>query len=191
MPKVDFSCLVSDCNTMATTEYCEMHRARMRTYGSPTPRIPCWECKQDFVLEGAGFKPHGGKTTGARGHTCPSCAATLLRLKDHWPAHFGKVNLHGISVVDYVLLLESQEFSCALCCEPFTSKRQRHIDHDHKCCPGNWGCPKCIRGIVCPGCNTLVGYLENKTRLIDKFYEQYTSGRPFGQLGGDANACTT
>lgn len=27
--------------------------------------------------------------------------------------------------------------------------------------------------------------------LLDKFYEQYTSGRPFGQLGGDANACTT
>lgn len=190
MPTVDFSCLVPECNTMATTEYCEMHRTRLRKHGSVTPTVQCWECKGDFVLTGKAFNPSGGKGTGARGHTCPSCVATMLRLRDYWPNHFGKVNLHGISVVEYLLLLEAQDFSCALCCERFTIKRNRSIDHDHSCCPGPWGCRNCVRGIVCVGCNTLVGYLETKTQLIDKFYQQYASGRPFGQFGGDANACT-
>ena len=116
-----------------------------------------------------------------RGHTCPSCVATMERLRAHWPTHFGKVNLHGISVVTYLEMLEKQEFSCALCCEEFTSKRNRHIDHNHNCCPGAWGCASCVRGILCPGCNMMVGYLETKTQLIDKFYEHYASGRPCGR----------
>lgn len=185
---LDFTCGVEACPDLVYKggSYCDMHRKRLQVYGTLTPTRSCWECKQDFVLIGKVWSPTGNRS-GARGPTCPECVETLERLRKYWPTHFGKVNLHGISVVQFLLVLEAQGFSCGLCCEPFKNNRSRHIDHDHSCCPGNWGCAKCIRGVVCPGCNTLAGFLENKTRLIDKFYQEYSSGRP---IGGDQIAAT-
>lgn len=35
-----------------------------------------------------------------------------------------------------------------------------HVDHDHKCCPGEVTCGVCVRGIICPKCNVAVDKYE-------------------------------
>lgn len=35
-----------------------------------------------------------------------------------------------------------------------------HVDHDHHCCPGEYGCERCIRGLTHARCNTALGALE-------------------------------
>lgn len=36
------------------------------------------------------------------------------------------------------------------------------VDHDHRHCPGKHGCPECIRGMLCNGCNQLM-------RRVDRY----------------------
>lgn len=45
-----------------------------------------------------------------------------------------------------------------------------HVDHDHRCCPPGRGGPKscgrCVRGVLCNGCNTAAGLTgESPARL--------------------------
>src|ERR1044072_5080 len=41
------------------------------------------------------------------------------------------------------------------------SGRPLHVDHDHTCCSQRKTCGKCVRGILCHGCNTSLGGLGN------------------------------
>lgn len=63
----------------------------------------------------------------------------------------------------YAETLAIQGVHCALC-SAVPSTRRFHVDHDHACCPcvgTRYTCGKCVRGILCDGCNTRLGYLEN------------------------------
>lgn len=68
----------------------------------------------------------------------------------------------GLTVAQYENLLSKQNGVCALCKQP--PKRIRlAVDHDHKCCPGDKICGKCIRGLLCSTCNVyVVGHLERQ-----------------------------
>jgi len=48
---------------------------------------------------------------------------------------------------------------CAICKSQLLSKLC--IDHNHKCCPDNHSCGKCLRGILCSRCNLTLGLFEN------------------------------
>lgn len=51
-------------------------------------------------------------------------------------------------------MLADQNNTCALCPKIFDNKpRSIHVDHDHACCPGRISCGKCVRGLLCVGCN--------------------------------------
>lgn len=46
------------------------------------------------------------------------------------------------------------------------------VDHDHNCC--KYGCKWCIRGLLCRGCNYLLGKLEGKTGWLEVASEYLT-----------------
>lgn len=76
------------------------------------------------------------------------------------------VNKKRNFIVD--MLLEQQGYECALCNKDID--RTAHIDHDHDCCSRDNYCLKCIRGLLCPACNSMLGQYEKLIRLgkVDK-----------------------
>jgi hypothetical protein len=72
--------------------------------------------------------------------------------------------LYGMTFADYDRMLASQGGVCALCRSDLPKHHvggRFHFDHDHACCPGAVTCGKCIRGLVCGGCNRSLGWAEN------------------------------
>lgn len=83
---------------------------------------------------------------------------------------------HGISLVEWDLKLEAQGGCCAACQAPGPGKGGWHTDHDHRCCPGSASCGKCIRGILCHGCNTTAGLAGDdpaRLRALADYLEAY------------------
>jgi hypothetical protein len=55
---------------------------------------------------------------------------------------------------------------CMICND--VPERNLHVDHDHACCESNSRtCGKCVRGVVCNKCNTLIAHYEKGTIRID------------------------
>lgn len=98
---------------------------------------------------------------------------------------------HRITEADYQALLDAQDGRCAIC---FAVDKRLVVDHDHDCC--NQGkfvrtCGFCIRGLVCHGCNMLIGFLER--RPADEIVRavRYIDGHnPRGVGHGVANQLT-
>jgi len=68
---------------------------------------------------------------------------------------------YRLTVEQYQAKLVEQNFRCAnLGCSNSVVKGG-HVDHDHTCCPTRESCGKCVRGILCPGCNTGLGMLKD------------------------------
>lgn len=42
------------------------------------------------------------------------------------------------------------------------------IDHDHSCCPGPYGCAKCVRGLICHPCNKSLGFARDDAEVLRK-----------------------
>ena len=96
---------------------------------------------------------------GARrvGGTLSDPAARARWNKAHKLVHY------GITQEQFDWLLEAQHYSCAMGGEPFNEGSVICIDHDHSCCPNEKrSCGKCIRGLLCPGCNRALGIIESK-----------------------------
>jgi len=74
--------------------------------------------------------------------------------------------MYGISLSEYVTLLEAQGGVCAICKQPEetldsrTKQRKRLVvDHDHR--TGK------VRGLLCQSCNSAIGFLEKKLDHLD------------------------
>lgn len=79
---------------------------------------------------------------------------------------------YSLTLEEYQDKIESQSSCCALCGRSIESlTRGLHVDHDHKCCPPNTSCGKCIRGLLCHGCNTGLGAFQDDINLLRKAIE--------------------
>lgn len=74
---------------------------------------------------------------------------------------------HGITIEIYKEILARQGGGCAICRAPQNGRRLS-IDHDHACCPGIYGCEKCVRGILCASCNHGLGRFEDQPERLEK-----------------------
>jgi hypothetical protein len=79
---------------------------------------------------------------------------------------------YGITTDQYHAMLAAQGGLCAICDKPQNQlKRRMNVDHDHACCPGFGSCGKCIRGLLCSSCNTLLGRIESNLNRIKLIFE--------------------
>ncbi len=95
---------------------------------------------------------------------------------------------HRVPAETVARWVASGSCSCDMCGTPLNTMDKRGlpefaVDHDHSCCPGGgYGCGKCVRGLLCQGCNTgLGGYerlLRYRTREDVIAYLEY---RPMGE----------
>lgn len=77
--------------------------------------------------------------------------------------------------------LKAQDSRCAICKRKEPTKKGWQMDHDHRCCPKSRTCGKCLRGILCSPCNTLIGQArESKTTLMNAIdYLDHFATPPF------------
>ena len=72
---------------------------------------------------------------------------------------------YGLTVEQFDQMVEDQNNKCAACHEEFTSTP--HVDHDHACCPRG-SCGKCIRGLLCRQCNTMLGKADDSIEVLQQ-----------------------
>lgn len=80
--------------------------------------------------------------------------------------HIGNLKKYNLTRDDYVDLEKSQNGVCKICGESETNRKRLSIDHDHACCPDYGSCGKCIRGLICFRCNTVLGNVKDNTKIL-------------------------
>jgi hypothetical protein len=79
---------------------------------------------------------------------------------------------------NYRALLAQQDGLCAIC----QKWRANSVDHDHKCCDGPFSCGKCVRGLLCRTCNTILGRWRDDPATFLRA-AQYLTEPPAKRLG--------
>lgn len=67
------------------------------------------------------------------------------------------------------------------CCRVCGEASDLHIDHDHSCCPSlntstRRGCGKCVRGLLCFGCNSALGRVKDNPQTLRALADYLESG---------------
>jgi hypothetical protein len=91
-----------------------------------------------------------------------------------------RIASYGLTQDDFNLLLKIQGYACGMCRELFAEGQLIHVDHDHECCRvKNRSCGKCVRGLLCHGCNIALGHIEHRYAMA----RAYLNGpRPWAAL---------
>jgi hypothetical protein len=129
----------------------------------------CNKCKEEqpitaFHMTGIGEK---------RRKTCKICRNNEKRVnRQHNPEQHRGYELkrrYKITVYQFNLILTLQNKRCALCgsIEP-GGQGTWHVDHDHNCCLGATSCGKCIRGLLCTNCNSVLGFAKDNKLILKK-----------------------
>jgi len=131
----------------------------------------CSTCKLDKPLDE--FHARNASIDG-KSYVCNKCDSA--RKKTYHAANKnvrqrqGLRKKFGMTLDDYDRMLADQDGLCGnVGCfnAPDPSRRCFAVDHDRKCCPGEKSCGQCIRAILCLGCNTALGLLnEDVDRLL-------------------------
>ena len=86
---------------------------------------------------------------------------------------FGK----DFGVEAFLAKSKEQNGVCAIClCPPKRNGKKFRlvVDHDHKCClQAIKTCGKCVRGLLCHRCNTVLGFLEPDPHLLPEYLRAY------------------
>lgn len=75
---------------------------------------------------------------------------------------------HHFPLERFMEFLDRQGWACATCPALFSEIRLATIDHDHDCCPGEHSCGKCVRGLLCGRCNTMIGLAREDCAIFSE-----------------------
>ncbi len=119
----------------------------------------CGACGASFTAPSRRGKGKGGSIP----RLCAECAEKRLKASIRIKARRRLIRRHGLSEETFQEILDAQGGGCAICQRPDPGRDKVgrdswHIDHDHRCCPGQFSCGKCVRGLLCSRCNIMVGY---------------------------------
>lgn len=83
-----------------------------------------------------------------------------------------------------------QDERCAICLTTESGRLDWCIDHDHSCCASRVRtCGRCLRGIVCSGCNLMLGHAKDnaaRLRAGADYLEMYDFGENVTQMRREA-----
>lgn len=115
----------------------------------------CDTCKRELPVTdfGLGSKRANGKKRRDKYRRC--------RRRRYEPYSRSLQIKYNIALADYLRMHRQQNHRCAIC----RRKRKLYVDHDHACCKGQRSCGKCVRGLLCCGCNLFVGRIEKAPAL--------------------------
>src|SRR5574343_960523 len=125
----------------------------------------CAKCKQEKPLEDFGRHLRRNRVPGKQyvNSRCRQC------VNESWNAsHARDMSLrrrYRITSEQFDTLLTEQG-GCAACGSEETDGKYWHVDHDHSCCRSTPTCGKCLRGILCHGCNTALGNVGDSTERL-------------------------
>lgn len=175
----DKICSVEGCDkNVARLEWCRRHYRFNRLYGDPnyeaqtrfrepenrTSKI-CITCKEDKPI--GNFSTRGPKANNRTINECKTCfnfKSSLAR--------------YSLTIEQYQELVDKYDGACYICDRV---PNKLFIDHDHSCCPGTKSCGRCVRGLLCPGCNMAIGNLREDP---DIFARALSYLRPNGETAG-------
>lgn len=160
-----FRCTVDWCDFLEFKEsLCQRHYCMKKKYGEATPVVKCLWCSSTFVYSKSG-------TTRGNKWCCDECDS-LFKKYEHRICK--QPHSHGLNKIQMIKMIVAQDFRCMICgtqAKEKSGRAQLYVDHDHACCPYNGGgrsCGKCIRGLVCNGCNQAIALYENNRELFVK-----------------------
>lgn len=120
---------------------------------APEGRRWCSGCEKYRLLRFFGTKQGGYYSR------CKPCARAQR--------HSTKVaKTYGITAGDYAAIKASQGGRCAICQVATGAARALAVDHDHACCAGKTSCGKCVRGLLCSRCNTMLGFARDNPEFF-------------------------
>lgn len=75
--------------------------------------------------------------------------------------------MYNIDSAVFDVFMAEQGGVCASCKEPPAEGKYLCVDHDHSCCPGTGSCGRCIRGLLCNGCNAALGHVNDSIPKLE------------------------
>lgn len=159
-------CIISDCyKPMQARNRCQAHYVRYKktgfTYDPPEP-------VGRYVSQGT-FCSKCNKDVHARG-LCKS--HYMMHMRKEYPDYteyrrkIVRFRQYGITREDFILMLDSQDYRCAVCSTAIDEPTAR-IDHDHRCCSSRRSCGKCLRKLLCGSCNKGLGMLQDSPDILE------------------------
>jgi len=113
------------------------------------------------------------KRTYGKKHHKANRVENLEKKKLYWLENRNSIRVrkYGITTEHFEAMFAAQSGLCKICGEPETATlngkvRSLCVDHDHSCCPGERSCGKCVRGLLCLGCNVKLGWLERRLDAV-------------------------
>lgn len=91
--------------------------------------------------------------------------------KARWDKSY-RLKQYGLTPERFEEMLAAQGYACAMCHGPFEEGERIAIDHDHACCPdAKRSCGRCVRALLHPRCNFIVGYVEQYGELVGAYLQ--------------------
>lgn len=123
----------------------------------------CRDHNKQFVNHGEVWAIGGGRPASTEPCQFDGCDSPATRMTSLCLRHKNRARNHGMTHGELLELMNGAR--CAVC----GGTDRLVIDHDHSCCDsGKRGdsCGKCIRGVLCNGCNTSLGMLGESQETI-------------------------
>ena len=139
----------------------------------------CNQCEEELPIEKFSSK---GKAGGRKGK-CNSCRYNVKKdtdpkfnekeaarkkayrkayLEKHGVPYNGGRSRHGMHPDERDKFKAQNDGMCSICnINPSTD-----VDHDHACCPGKYGCSKCVRDPLCNPCNSMLGAVNDSKAIL-------------------------